>query len=224
MIEERISDTLGSIPDWLQAVAALGQLMAVSLAAVVAYRGLSVWRDQKLQGRRIDLAENAIRGFIRIRELILDITNGAVFSGEIQDMQSNFLMEFPESEREELATYAAPAFRINKYRQEFYDFFDQKYLIQAYFGQEAAQKYTRVHEVLRRIQIASEMLVRHRSNGNETWEFERPNQEIWEKLRLTIWMAADETHPERMKLEAACQEAILYFSHLLGNDVPAAKA
>jgi hypothetical protein len=192
---------------WLPLFGSLIQGIGLVAGVVVAYKGLNTWRRQRVDGRKIDIAEEALRGFARMQDILFGIAHGAVFAPEKQQIVTEFLKDFDEKERDRLATYAAPLFREQRYQAEIKEIFDQRYVCLAYFGKEAEKYFDDLREVLIDIRVAAQMLV--------TRDIQEPTdsdtRELYEELRKKIWMGSIENHPLHIKTIEAVDGATAFF-------------
>jgi hypothetical protein len=192
---------------WLPVVISLIQGVGLIAGVIVAYRGLNTWRRQRVDGRRIDIAEEALRGFARMQDILFSIAHGALFTPEKHEIVTEFLKDFAEAERDRLAAYAAPLFREQQYRQEISGFFDQRYVCRAYFGKGADHFFDEIRAVLIDVRIASQMLV-SQDRGEPQ---DQDTRDLYHGMRKAIWMGSIENHPLHAKTVAAVEGATAFF-------------
>lgn len=192
---------------WLPFVVSIIQATCLLAGVVIAYKGLSTWRRQRVDGRKIDIAEAALRGFARMQDILFSISHAAVFSGEMEQIKSEFLKNLSKEEQDRVAAYAAPLFREQRYQEEIKDFFDQVYVCRAYFGKEAETHFDKMRSILVDIRVASQMLaMRDRSEPAD-----EDTRNLYEDMRKTIWMGSIDQHPLHIKTVETVEGATIFF-------------
>ncbi len=192
---------------WAQTVSAIVSAIVVPLGIWIAYRGLNTWRHQKIDGRKIEVAEDALKHIARFRDLAFSIASGWVSGHELELIKTEYLKNFDEEKRDRVAAYAAPLRRIGEYASELNDISAHRYVCSAYFGSAAVELFDRARKVIREVEVAAEMLVT-RGDG----PVDADTAKLYEELRHKIWMGMMAQNPLHIETNSIVDDAVAFFS------------
>ena len=128
----------------IQGWAGFAQAGAIAFAAWKAADTFKLWRSQKIEERRIDVAERILTLADRIKRAFSDFRS-PFYGHELATAEAKLRSEMPEfaslgdSQRRKMATGRAIAERINCYSPEWEQIFELLPLTKALFGEETAK-------------------------------------------------------------------------------------
>lgn len=185
---------LGTVPDWIVAVAA-------ALASWQGIKSLTAWRREEAGRRRMELAEVALSEFYEARDIFKWVRTPAAEGREPPDQ----------------LTYDDPEARVRAQRDIYYpilkrladdgDFFGRmrarRYRVQALFGSAGVEPYDIVNDVHGKVALAAKMLVQTRHGGTPT-AAETARSDAWQD---TVWDDAEESDEVNDRIELAIRKA-----------------
>lgn len=155
---------MAEAPDWISAIANLLTGGAAVAAAWHAVRSLKAWRSEAIGRRKVEVAEDVLAGFYRVREIIFDARAPFV---RAQEMQAG------EGEDPELIAKSgyAPWRRIKSQWPFLMEWRSKRHTFAAWFGRESSTPYDEIERVLTEIRAAVESLVEHHEVPHSTIEY-----------------------------------------------------
>jgi hypothetical protein len=163
-------------------VTAIVQAVAVAATAIVAVRGINTWGREHSGKKRIDLAEEFLVLFFRVRDALSYIRSpdGFYHAGD------------PRGSSPMAVEYAAriPVERMNEHSALFADVRGMRYRMMALFGENAAQPLDMLDEILESINCASIYIGR-----NAEYERTHDNAADWSG-DFEKWVRMLATHPD----------------------------
>jgi len=190
---------------------ALFQALVLLAGVIVAYRGLNTWRHQRIEGRKIDIAEDALRRIARMKDIIFAISRVGLSEGDRNRIASEYLAKVSNEKRHLLVSYAAPAYLFQKYESEVQEFMDQRYICLAYFGPESVEYFHKIDRIIYRILEASKELVEHGFPNRE----DESTRARYNALRKIIHMGDRTAHHLHIETLTVISEASQFFGQML---------
>lgn len=139
--------------------------------------------------RRVELAEEVLAGFIKMRDIIREVRSPMSFGNEGEDRPK----WDGETDQQAKArrTYFVPASRLMKHADFINTLMTKRYRMSANFGPEAEVPFTMIWETLAHIQSAVRMMM---SSISPSGLREGPT-DLWQKWESAIWAGAEQPDP-----------------------------
>jgi hypothetical protein len=171
-------------------------------APMVAWLGLHTWREQKLDGKRIEISEQTLIDVSRVIEMIYQITSPALWPYEEENIKDRFMKEESGDPSNVSKQYQACLIRISDKATEIERILEKKYVVGAYFGKEGTSIYENIADFIRDIQFAAHRLIRRQISNvsaanQKDLEVAMDKKEADESI---IWMTRRGNHERNMAL------------------------
>ena len=163
----------------------------------LAERKFTYERELNHHKRRVELAEEVLSGFLRMRDIVREIRSPAAFSNEGQDRPSS--ENETNQQAEARRVYFVPASRLLRYSDFINNLMAKRYQMDAYFGSDTEESFNRIWEVLAHIQSAARMMMAsidpqgHRQGEND----------LWREWQSAIWADWEVPDPYAQMVEEA---------------------
>lgn len=211
-----IDPTILSIPaDNVAALANVATTIVAACAALFAFLGLRVWR-QEMKGRRnAELAEDVLTAFYEAQDIYRWVRNPGSFAIEADGRARQ------DDEDEELAreldALFVPIARINNERESLSKFYAKRHRFRAIFGPDADAPFHALRKAESEVVSAANMLTRmaitdhrrdHRTYSVREMQAEHMTQEDQrrEKYQARIWGFGDEDDEIAQRIDLAVKE------------------
>ena len=181
--------------DWVKDGATVVQALAVCVASYAAYRGLTTWRRQLIQGRKIELAEKVLVAVHRTAEAIKGARHPVAWSTEGKTRPREKYET--EDDKRRLDGYYVAVERMNKMQDVFSTLNALRIEAQVHFGGAVLEPIRALLEVRRDIDFASQMLIWHLRDDPH------PDDENWNKdsrreYERVIWSMGTKKYPDEI--------------------------
>lgn len=140
------------VTTWLSTGADVIVAGAAVAAAWYGIKGLTAWRAEAIGRRRVEVAEDVLASFYRIRELIYDARSPFVSTAEVVPQPGM-------DEKVPTSSDFAPWRRISADWPFIVEWRAKRHTFSALFGREAASHYDQIFQALNKIRIAVEQLL-----------------------------------------------------------------
>lgn len=166
---------------WSQLLTIIGFIITVSIA-IGGFRTFSRWKREQIEGKRIDIAIEAL-ALVYESKFIFDHIRSEMSSPyEWKDMPEGFGSEDQRNAR-------APFYAVLKRIEAQKEFFERVWKLQArcsaLFGPKAEEAFLLMHCARREIEVSAEMLLRDPAPAVATEQ----NLETWNQFRADVWPA-----------------------------------
>jgi hypothetical protein len=152
--------------DWVAALGAVGQAVALGGTAMMGWRGITAWREQLVGKRHIEIAEQALLATYRIRDIFEFIRSPVTGSYEAKSRTRDKRESVHKSTL--LDSYFVPIERVNDAAEAFAEFQIARLLCQVHFGPRSVEPFDRIMALRARVLAAATKLrdsVREREQG-----------------------------------------------------------
>lgn len=188
------------------------QAVAVTFAAIAAYKGLSTWRQQLIGQRRIELAEATLVAFYEAEDAIRGARFPMAYSTEGQSR--------PDRERESdddrriRDVYYVPIERLRESALAFARLQAHRLRFRAVFGDQHMAPFNTIEATRMRIVAAARLLVRIHGQHARTEEAAEQHAARIEAREAIIWDQSSESTPDEItqrlneavrQMEATCR-------------------
>lgn len=182
---------LGSVSDWVTALANVFLAGAAVFAAWQGMRTLGAWRDEAVGKRKLEIAEQVLADFYEAR----DVINGArlPFRMEGEGSTRPKVEGEPEGRKRRLDSYYVVAERLNRREEFFGRLFAHRYRFVTLFGLDSGKPFTELFAIRNDILLSVNFLV---GDFADTWA---PQDRI--RMEATIGWCDPKDDPIRGKLD-----------------------
>jgi hypothetical protein len=147
--------------------------------------------------RRVELAEEVLAGFLRMRDILREVRSPLAFGNEGEDRPQS------DNETDQQAkarrTYFVPISRLLKYSDFINGLMTKRYQMNAYFGPAAEVPFNTIWNVLAQIQSAARMMI-----GSLAADGQRQGSDnLWDKWERAIWEGLEDPDPHVAEIETA---------------------
>lgn len=193
---------LGIPIETINALAGVATAVAAMLAALFAYRGLRIWRDEMPGRRKAELAEEVLADFYQVRDVFLWVRSPASYSSEADNRPRD------DGEKEDLAreldSYFVPIARLNNDRTFLSAFRAKRYRFRAVFGDDADKPFQELRKIEVLVNTSANMLSRvARSDARRGRSTTSLSEEQRRKHEAHIWSTGENDDPISPRIDAA---------------------
>jgi hypothetical protein len=147
--------------------------------------------------RRVELAEEVLAGFLRVRDILREVRSPHGFGNEGEDRPKweNETDQQANSRR----TYFVPISRLLKYSDFINNLMTKRYQMNAYFGSNAEAPFDIIWNILAQVQSAARMMMSSIALDGQR----QGSDDLWEKWERAIWQGLEEPDPHVAEIERA---------------------
>lgn len=187
---------MADAPDWISAGANLLTGGAAAVAAWHAVRSLKAWRSEAIGRRKVEVAEEVLAGFYRVREIIFEARAPLVLAHE---------MEPQEGEDPKIASKAVYAVwrRVRSQWPFLMEWRSKRHTFAAVFGKANSAPYEEIDKALLEIRSAVDQLL-----DEQTGEVSKEHREFLVSMRRIAFRPAREEDDQITKRVDAAVDAI----------------
>lgn len=173
------------------------EAISVTVAALVAWKGINAWRKEMIGRRKAEIAEETLSLFYETKEVFKDIRSPLTYSVEAEDR----LKVEGESDKEKRRrdTFFIPIARTIRHKEHFAKLRTLKYKFRAYFGAEAAKPFDTIFSIRHSIIVDAEML------GEEDF-YDPYDKDFKKQLKMTIGWGLSKDDKIRSEIDNAINE------------------
>jgi hypothetical protein len=169
---------------WTQALTITGFVITI-LIALGGFRSFGRWRREQLEGKRIEIAIEALTIAYKTKFVFGHIRSVMASGGEWADMP--MAPDDNDDKRSRRGSFYAVFKRIELNK----DYFDGVWALQpkfmAVFGPETENIFSKVHEARRNIEVAAQMLYQQAVEPYRHEERDESTRKLYNELRGHIW-------------------------------------
>jgi hypothetical protein len=147
--------------------------------------------------RRVELAEEVLAGFLKLRDIIREIRSPAASGNEGEDRPA--WAGETEEQAKARRIYFVPASRLLKQSDFINGLMAKRYQMNAYFGTDAEIPFGMIWEVLAHIQSAVRMI----TNSIDPQGRRLGDEAAWRRWESAIWRDSEDPDPHAETVESA---------------------
>jgi hypothetical protein len=168
---------------WTQLLTIIGFAITIVIA-IGGFKSFGRWRREQLEGKRIDIAIEALTMAYRTKFVFQNIRALMAMSNKWEDMPK--LEDDTDNKRMQRGSFYAVFKRIQRNKDYFEGLWDLQPKFMAVFGPETESTFLKVHQARRNIEVAAQMLY-DKAIEPERTDSDAATRKMYNELRAHLW-------------------------------------
>ena len=169
---------------WTQLLTIIGFGITIVIA-VGGFGSFKRWRREQLEGKRIDIAIEALTIAYKTKFVFEHIRSPFTSGGEWRDMPT--APDDTEDKRSRRGTFYAVFKRIEHNKDYFNELWQLQPKFMAVFGPETESIFLKAHKARRNIEVAAQMLYEQAMHPHQREERDESTRQLYDELRGHLW-------------------------------------